>query len=407
MKVLIADKFQSWGVDELRGAGCEVVHELSLDGDALVEAIRKTECVVLVVRGKKVTEAMLSASNALSVVVRAGAGYNTIDVAAASKRSILVANCPGKNAVAVAELTFALILALDRRLVDNTVDLREGRWNKQEYEKARGLKGRTLGIIGLGQIGRAVAERALAFEMHVVAWSRSLTDAEAKRAGIMRTESAQDVASRCDVLTVHLPASPDTKGIINAQVLGALRDGSYVINTARAEVMDYAALADAITKRGIRAGLDVYPAEPSKSHDEFHSAIVRGGGVVYGTHHIGASTEQAQDAIAAETVRIVKEYLQSGRVENCVNLSAGSRGRFVVVVRHRNQPGVLAHTLNEISYAGVNVEEMENVICSGSEAACAQIKVASPIPNDVIRRIAEGNPHILGISSFAVPQDAS
>jgi len=403
MRVLIADQFESEGIEELRRAGCEVTYEPKLDSDSLRDAIARTGCVVLVVRGTKVTEPMLSAGNALSVVVRAGAGYNTIDVAAASLRSILVANCPGKNAVAVAELTLGLILALDRRLVESSVDLQNGKWNKKLYSEARGLKDRTLGIVGLGEIGQAVARRAKAFEMSVVAWSRSLTEERAEELGVMPCHSPADVASCCDILTIHLAAAPETKGIINASVLNRLAPGSYVINTARADVMDYKALAVAVTERGLRVGLDVYPDEPASGETAFNAAILKAGGVVCGTHHIGASTDQAQNAIGQETVRIVREYMRTGHVANCVNLCEKSRARYVVVVRHRNRPGVLAHTLNEIGNAGVNVEEMENVICAGAESACAQIKLAGPLPDDCIARIRSGNEHVLGVSFSAVP----
>jgi D-3-phosphoglycerate dehydrogenase len=404
MKVLVADMFEKEGLDELRRAGCEVVYEPKAEGDALRDAIARTGCVVLVVRGTKVTEPMLSAGSTLSVVVRAGAGYNTIDVDAASRQSILVANCPGKNAVAVAELTFGLILDLDRRISDNVADLRGGKWNKKVYSEARGLKDRTLGVIGVGQIGQAVIKRARAFEMHVVAWSRSLTPEKAEDFGVEACSGPGEVAARCDVLTLHLPATPETKGLVNAEVIDRLKPGSYLINTARAEVVDYKALAAAVASKGLRVGLDVYPDEPSGGEADFKAAILQAGGIVYGTHHIGASTEQAQQAIAAETVRIVKEYMRTGHVANCVNLLGRSRARYVVVVRHRNRPGVLAFTLNEISHAGVNVEEMENVICAGAESACAQIKLAGPLPADALQRIRTGNEHVLGVTFAKVPE---
>src|SRR5918996_5951109 len=173
MRVLIADKFEQSGRDGLQALGCEISYQPDAKDDALVEAIKTTAPDVLVVRGTKVTEPMLDAGP-VKLVVRAGAGYNTIDVAAASKRGIYVSNCPGKNSIAVAELAFALILALDRRVVDNAVALRRGEWNKKEFSKARGLFGRTLGLIGVGKIGQEMIARAHAFGMQVVAWSRSL-----------------------------------------------------------------------------------------------------------------------------------------------------------------------------------------------------------------------------------------
>src|SRR5436189_3556023 len=171
MKILVADKFEQSGIDGLKAAGCEVVYQPDLKDVALVEAIRTSGADVLVVRSTTVTAPMLEAG-ALSLVVRAGAGYNTIDVATASRRGIYVSNCPGKNAIAVAELAFALVLALDRRVPDNVADLRAGRWNKKEYSKARGLYGRTLGLPGYGNIGQEMARRADAFGMPIVVWSR-------------------------------------------------------------------------------------------------------------------------------------------------------------------------------------------------------------------------------------------
>src|SRR6187397_2919848 len=193
MKVLVADKFERSGIDGLKAAGCEVLYEPDLKDDALTAAIREKGVDVLVVRSTAVNAAMLEAGG-LSLVVRAGAGYNTIDVATASKRGIYVSNCPGKNAVAVAELAFALLLALDRRIVDNVIALRRGEWNKKEFSKARGLFGRTLGLIGLGRIGQAMISRAQAFGMRVIAWSRSLTRERAAELGIEFKNSPAEVA---------------------------------------------------------------------------------------------------------------------------------------------------------------------------------------------------------------------
>ncbi len=402
MKILIADKFETTGIEELKQAGCDVIYEPKLDSDALRDAIARLGPRVLVVRSTKVTAPMFEAGDSLGVVVRAGAGVNSIDIEAASRRAVLVSNCPGKNAVAVAELAFALILALDRRVVENTNDLRRGVWNKTEYSKARGLKGRTLGIVGLGQIGRLVARRAQAFDMEVIAWSRSLTESAAKELGVVRCASLGDVAARCDILSIHLAAAPETKKLINAGVFRNLKPGSYVINTARADVIDHHALIAAIAEKQLCVGLDVFPEEPSGGEGKFADAIFKSGGVVYGTHHIGASTEQAQNAIAEETVNIIKEYMRTGQVENCVNLCAATPAKYMLIVRHRNRPGVLAHTLNAISHAGVNVEEMENVICAGVESACAQIKLDGPLGDDLLSQIKAGNEHIFAVSFAAI-----
>src|SRR3982751_6615436 len=219
MKVLIADKFEKSGIDGLKAAGCDVVSQPDLKDDALTAAVRDSKADVLVVRSTSVTAPMLEAG-ALSLVVRAGAGYNTIDVATASKRGIYVSNCPGKNAIAVAELAFALMLSLDRRVPDNVAELRAGTWNKKEYSQARGLFGRTLGLLGYGNIGQEMATRARAFGMPLVGWSRRFARglaAAANDGGRVRiAQSAEDVAGPCDVLSVHLALTADTRGLVNA-----------------------------------------------------------------------------------------------------------------------------------------------------------------------------------------------
>src|SRR5919112_569881 len=373
MRVLIADKFEQSGRDGLEAAGCQFSYQPDVKDDSLVEAIRGYDPEVLVVRSTKVTEPMLDAG-ALKLIVRAGAGYNTIDVAAASSRGIYVSNCPGKNAVAVAELALALILALDRRIADNVIELREGRWNKKEFSKARGLLGRTLGLVGTGQIGREVAVRARAFGMRVVAWSRSLTDETAAVLGVERLESPLDVARESDVVSVHVALKPETRGLIGADFFDAMREGAYFVNTARGEVVDQDALRRAMREKDVRAGLDVFAQEPTSAAGEFADDIAREPNL-YGTHHIGASTDQAQEAIAAETVRVIRTFKETGRVPNVVNLARLSPATHTLVVRHRDRPGVLAHVLDAIRSANINVQEMENIIFEGSEAAVARINL--------------------------------
>src|SRR5467141_2516740 len=223
MLILLADKFEQSGRDGLQAIGCEISYQPDLKDDSLVSAIAKEKPDVLVVRGTKVTEPMLDAGP-VKLVVRAGAGFNTIDVAAASKRGIYVSNCPGKNSIAVAELAFALILALDRRIADNVITLRKGEWNKKEFSKARGLYGRTLGLIGVGKIGQEMIPRAKAFGMPVVAWSRSLTPESALALGVEYASSPQEVASAADIVSVHVALNAQTRGLINSEVFHRMRD---------------------------------------------------------------------------------------------------------------------------------------------------------------------------------------
>src|SRR4051812_6371071 len=399
MKVLIADKFEQSGIDGLKAAGCDVLYQPDLKDDALAQGLRETKADVLVVRSTPVNAAMFE-TGSLSLVVRAGAGYNTIDVATASKRGIYVSNCPGKNAIAVAELAFSLVLALDRRVPDNVVDLRAGVWNKKEYSKARGLYGRTLGLLGYGNIGQEMARRAHAFGMPIVVWSRRFATGKDQIASepipMQIAESPEDAAARSDVLSVHLALNADTRGLVNASVLGKLKPGSYFINTARGEVVDHAALEKAVRERGIRVGLDVFASEPSGATGSFSDPLVALSNV-YGTHHIGASTDQAQDAIAAETVRIVACYKDTGKVPNVVNLAKRTPATHMLVVRHRDRPGVLAHVFEHLRTGDINVQETENVIFEGAEAAVARINLDGAPSDALLKAMQGGNADILDL----------
>lgn len=397
MKVLVADKFEDSGIQGLKALGCEVIYEPKLEGESLGARLAETAAEVLVVRSTKVTEAEMQKGSALSLIVRAGAGVNTIDLVAASARAIAVSNCPGKNSIAVAELTWGLILALDRRIPEQSADLKNKIWNKAEYGKAAGLAGRTLGVIGTGSIGKEVITRAKAFAMPVVAWSRTLDDAKAKEIGVQRVDSIHELALASDVVAVHLALSKDTKGLLNAAFFGAMKPGASFVNTSRGEVVDAAALRMAIIEKKIRAGLDVFELEPAAGTGVFEDAIVTLPGVV-GTHHVGASTEQAQNAIAAETVRIVKAYKSTGAVPNAVNLSDRTPATHLVSIRHRDRVGVLAHIFGELRAAGINVEQTENVVFAGAKAACARIQLDREPEPDVLERIQKGSEDILSVS---------
>lgn len=411
MKVLVADTFERSGIDGLTRAGCEVVYEPDVKDASLTDAIRATGADVLVVRGTKVTAAMLDAGR-LSLIVRAGAGYNTIDVAAASSRGIYVSNCPGKNAIAVAELAFALILALDRRVPDNVAELRAGRWNKKEFSNARGLYGKTIGLLGLGHIGQEMIRRAAGFGMDVVVWtrrfageSRAMTEHEARDLEIEAASRAVrinlaptpgDVAARADVLSVHVALGADTKGMVDAALLERMKPGAMFINTARGEVVDQPALARAVRERGLRVGLDVFANEPAAAAGEFRDEMLALPNV-YGTHHIGASTDQAQEAIAAETVRIIRSYRETGHVPNVVNLAKRTPATHMLVVRHRDRPGVLAHVFHHLRQANLNVQETENIVFEGAEAAVARINLDGAPEVPLRDRIKAENGDILDL----------
>lgn len=396
MKILIADKLASFVAGRLQDLGASVTVDAKLDGDALTARIAELDPEVLIVRSTKVQKAQLEAGRSLSLVIRAGAGVNTIDMPTASARGVYVANCPGKNAAAVAELTIGHLVNLDRRIADNVAELRAHRWDKKSFGEARGLRGRTLAILGVGPIGREVVRRVHAMGMRVVGWSRSLGVDEAASLGIERAETMESAVQNADAVSVHLALTKETEKRVGASVFAAMKPGAYFINTSRGEVVDQDALLEACTKKGIRAGLDVFAKEPSAGQAAFDDAIADHPNV-YGTHHIGASTEEAEEAVGEESIRIVRAYQAGHPIPNCVNLAVESAASHVLVVRHEDRVGVLAHVLGILSEAGLNVQEMENIVFSGGRAACARIEIVGEPTADVVQRVG-ASPHIFAAS---------
>ncbi|MXY46063.1 MAG: hydroxyacid dehydrogenase [Chloroflexi bacterium] len=316
MRVLVADRFSDDARATLAADGFDVAYTPDARGDALTAAISDAQADVLVVRSTRVDADMLRASR-LKLVIRAGAGFNTIDVATARSMGIYVANCPGKNSNAVVEIAFGLIIALDRQIAANVADLQRGAWRKAAYSGARGLAGSAFGLVGVGRIGRAMIPRAKAFGMSVAGWSRSLTDDIADELGIARKETPADVAQSADIVSVHVSLNDDTRQMAGRDFFAAMREGAIFINTSRAEVVDESALAWAVRERGIKAGLDVFEGEPPSGTGSIDNPLFALDGVI-GTHHIGGQTSEAQRAIADETVRIIREYHATGTPPNLV-----------------------------------------------------------------------------------------
>ena len=398
MQILVADSLPEQAIAELetRGHTCEV--DPSLGEAQLADRIAGFD--ILVVRSTKVTGTVLAAGDRLALVIRAGAGTNTIDTAAAAARGVLVANVPGRNSAAVAELTLGLLLALDRRIPDNVADLRAGRWNKKAYSKATGLLGSTLGIVGLGSVGLCVAERAAAFGIKVQTLERPHRhgDIETRAAelGVAMCGSLPDLVSTSDIVSLHVPSAPETRHLVDEAFLGRMRTGSILLNTSRGDVIDEAALLEALDAGRVRAGLDVFEDEPGTGTASWTSALATHPRVV-GTHHIGASTEQAQLATAAGVVEIVDAFT-AGEVLNCVNLEPTRLGSVTLTVRHRDRPGVLARVLDLLSEARLNVEHMENRVFRGGEAAVASIDVAGALPDGLLAQVGEVE-NVLGVSA--------
>ena len=383
MKVLIADKLSPKAVSKLQELHCVVTMNPDLSADELPGVISDAE--ILIVRSTKVTAATIDAGINLSLIIRAGAGVNTIDLEEASNRGIHVANTPGKNTDAVAELAIGHLIAADRRIVAANRDLANGQWKKKEYGKAAGLKGRTLGIIGMGAIGAAVAKRALGMQMEVIAWSRSLAPERAGQLGIGYCSSADEVAQKADAVSLHIAAKSETKHMVNSQFLEQMKDGAILINCARGEVVDTAALKEAIRTKGIRAGLDVFENEPTGGVADFPDTELAQAANC--TPHIGASTDQAADAVTSEVVHIVDSYINTGIPANTVNIQDKSQAIINLIVRHYNRVGVLAGVLDELRNAEINIEEMENLIFAGGKAASCTLKLDSEPSADTIEKI--------------------
>jgi D-3-phosphoglycerate dehydrogenase len=397
MEVLIAEKFPQAHIDRLKALGCEVTYLPNAKPEDLPGIIGPFK--ILVVRGKAVRGEVFQASEQLALVLRAGAGVNTIDVKAASARSIFVANCPGKNSVAVAELVFALLLAIDRRIPENVAELRAHRWNKKEFSRADGVFGKVLGILGVGQIGTEVIRRAKAFGMPVIAWSRSLTQDTAREMGAEFCADADEVFRRADVVSLHVALKPETRGMVNFARLAMMKPGAILINTARGEIVDQPALLAALKTGKLRAGLDVFDPEPAEPAGAFSDAILDLPNV-YGTHHIGASTEQAQEAIADEAVRIIATFMKTGQVLNCVNLARRTPAKWQLIVRHYDKVGVLAFVMDQIRRAEINVEEVQNLILEGAAAACCRIQLDKDPGVELVAAIKAGNPNVIGVESL-------
>ncbi len=394
VKVLIADKFPEQYIKQLNEMDLEVTYSPKLGEKDLIEAAKETD--ILVVRSTVVNAETINSSKNLNLIIRAGAGVNNINIPAANQKGIYVANCPGMNSVAVAELAIGLMISLDRRIPSNVIDFKNGKWNKGEYSKAEGLKGKTLGIIGVGNIGKEVAKRALAFGMNVYGKDISRIEGVA----IKDFSEMNQLLPLCDVVTIHLPATPQTKGLFDKEMFNYMKPNALLINTARADIIDQDAMIDAIKTKNIRVALDVIKNEPEQKTGEIKSPL-QDLPNVYVTHHIGASTEQAQNAVAAETVKIVKDYIHSGLIAHWVNRARISDSHYQLVVKHFDKPGVLASILNIIRTKEINIEEIENVIFDGGVVACCTMKLKNPVSTEMIKDMQE-NQNVLSVSHVAI-----
>lgn len=394
IKVLIADKFPDKYINELNSLDLEVLYQPKFGEKDLPETAKDAD--ILVVRSTIVSEETINNSEKLNLIIRAGSGVNNINIAAANKKGIYVANCPGMNAVAVAELAIGLMISLDRFIPDNIGDFNKGTWNKDKYSKGKGLKGKTLGLIGVGNIGKEVAKRALAFEMNV--YGKDITRIEGVQ--IKDFSEMDQLLPLCDVVSIHLPATPQTKGLFNKQLFSYMKDGAYLVNTSRQDIVVEDDLLEAIKEKNIRYACDVFKGEPEGKSGEVSSKLQNNPNI-YVTHHIGASTQQAQDAVAEETIRIIKHFVHSGVIEHWVNRAKVTDAHYQLVVKHYDKPGVLASILDVIRQGNINVEEIENIIFEGGIAACCTMKLKSAVSAEMLKVMRE-NPNVISVSHVEI-----
>lgn len=398
MRILFADSLDAAAIERLRAAGeeCEVRPELAAAD--LPDHVAGFD--ILVVRSTEVTAAAIDAGTNLGLIVRAGAGTNTIDCGRAAERGVFVCNVPGRNAAAVAELAIGLMLAIDRHIAPAAADLRDGRWDKKAYSRSRGLLGATLGIIGMGAIGLEVAQRAAALGMRVMAEDKPRRREARRRMEAIGVTTAADqtaLLAASDIVSLHVPGDPSTAGMVDAAFLAAMKPDAVLINTSRGDVIDEAALIAALDSTEMRAGLDVFCDEPDRPTGAIDSALARHAKVT-GTHHIGASTEQAQAAVAEGTVDLIEAY-RDGTLIDCVNLERAPRRTATLMIRHHDRVGVLASVLEELRRHEVNVATMRNRIFAGSMAAAATIDVAGAVDDDLLDAI-RALPDVINISVF-------
>ncbi|MFV1989254.1 MAG: NAD(P)-dependent oxidoreductase [Acidimicrobiales bacterium] len=398
MRILFADALPLEFLARLTTAGHEYEVRPELTAEDLPEAVGGFDA--LVVRSTKVHAATITAADELELIVRAGAGTNNIDVQAAADAGVAVCNVPGKNAIAVAELTLGLLLSADRHIADGVLALREGRWDKKAFSDARGLYGRQLGIVGLGEIGLAVAGRAKAFGMQVVSVRNpgrsQAMERRIRSIGIRLVDDLDELLASSDVVSLHVPSTDETRAMVDAAFLAKMRDGAVLINTSRGDLLDEDAVLAALDSGRLTVALDVWPDEPTVAKGDFRSPLASHPRVV-GTHHIGASTAQAQEAVASGTIDVITAYA-SGEMEFCVNMAERVHDSCTIAVRHLDRVGVLASVLAVLRSNGLNVGQMRNQIFQGSNAAVATIDIYGQLTDGAIEDIAALD-NVIGVSA--------
>ncbi|HMF19820.1 MAG TPA: phosphoglycerate dehydrogenase [Gemmataceae bacterium] len=317
--VLVSDKLPAAGLDLLKQAGIELDDRQKLKGAELQEALRAADGVI-VRSDTRITAAELENPGRLRVIVRAGVGVDTIDVAAATRKGIVVMNTPGGNTVSTAEQTITLLMSLARHTPAADASMHQGKWEKSKFVGTQ-LAGRTLGVVGLGRIGREVARRAAGLDMKIIGFDPFLAAAGAAQMGIETVTAVDELLPRVDFLTVHTPLTDETRDLIDARRLALLPKGARVINCARGGIINEEALAEALRSGHLAgAALDVFVQEPPPGDH----ALLKFPNVVV-TPHLGASTVEAQESVALEAAQLLIDFLTKGIIQFAVNMAAIDR----------------------------------------------------------------------------------
>ena len=311
MKILVADKLDASCVKALEEIG-EVAVKVGLKPEEMAGIL--SEFTVLIVRSTKVPRATIEAGSkgSLKLIIRAGIGYDTIDIDAATEFGVFVSNCPGTNSHAVVELVIGHLINCDRGIVQSTVKLQKGEWCKTQFQTGLGLWGRTLGIVGTGFIGRLVAKAAIGLGMKIIGFDVYVSKEVMESAGIEKVETLDELLARSDAITLHTVLTKETFHMFNKELFAKMKKGAILINASRGEVIDSEALVEASKTNGIKAALDVYEDEP-EPQDKIFKQVELANSLISATPHIGASTIQASEAVGEYAVEIVREFAKTGK----------------------------------------------------------------------------------------------
>lgn len=400
MRVVVATELPDATLEQIRGLAAEVTYVPGIRGPELRQHL--PDVGILVVRGNRVSADTISSAPSLQMIIHAGSGTGDIDIEEASAAGIFVAHCPDQHATAVAELTLGLMIALDRRIVDNVIATREGRWIRTELSDATGLAGRTLGILGYGEIGRRVAQRARAFDMRVAAWTPQVATHALHEANVEFCTWPRELARLSDIVTVHAVGEDEDEReiIVDEDFLASLPEGASLVHVGHPGAVDRAALGRAVQERGLRVAADVFTSEPAADTGRVRFKLAELPGVIC-TQHIGPLTRQARQAVANEVLRIIRTFLVSGEAENCLNLCERSPATWQLVLRVRDQVGVMASILEAVRADGINAEEITSRVFTGAKAAFCTIALDERPSTEALEAIRD-LPDVLHLELRAV-----